>query len=136
MLPARQRPPESMRPLLLTDENFPAPSVRVLRDHGYDVLSIAESASSIADTAVMEIALRQQRWILTFDRDYGELVFARRLPPPPAIVLFRVTGYAPQEPAILAMRVLSSAEARQGGFFVVDERGQRWRPFTHGDART
>jgi predicted nuclease of predicted toxin-antitoxin system len=125
-----------MRPSLLADENFPAPSVRALRDHGYDVLSIAESASSIADVAVMEIARRQLRWILTFDRDYGELVFARRLPPPPAIVLFRVSGYSPQEPAILAMRVLSGAEAGQGGFFVVDGRGQRWRSFTHGDAGT
>lgn len=125
-----------MRPRLLADENFPAPSVRLLRDHGYDVLSIAESASSIADVDVMEIARSAQRRILTFDRDYGELAFVRRLPPPPAIVLLRMTRYQPQEPAIRAMRVLSSAEAGQGGFFVVDERGQRWRPFAPGDAGT
>lgn len=125
-----------MHPLLLADENFPAHSVRALRDQGYDVLSIAESASSITDVAVMDIARQQHRWILTFDRDYGELVFVRRLPPPPAIILFRVTRYEPQQPAILALRVLSSAQAGQGGFFVVGERGQRWRPFDHSDGRT
>jgi len=28
-------------------------------------------------------------WVLTFDRGYGELVFARAVPAPPAIVFLR-----------------------------------------------
>lgn len=125
-----------MFPPILANENFPAQSVRALRGHGYDVLWIGEAAGGIADVEILEIARQQRRWILTFDRDYGELIFARRLPPPPAVVLFRVAHYEPHEPATMALRVLSGAEAERGGFFVVDERGQRWRPFTHAEART
>lgn len=64
-----------MRPRWLLNENFPMPSVRRLRTAGWDVLAVAESAASAADPAVMALAREQGRWLATFDRDYGELVF-------------------------------------------------------------
>lgn len=121
---------------LLANENFPRQSVTSLREHGHDVTSISELAPSIGDTAVMEMANREERWILTFDRDYGDLIFRRNLAPPPGIILFRLTDYHPALPAMRAEGVLSSKEAAEGGFFVVTDRGQRWRPYLrrHGGA--
>lgn len=72
-------------PLLLADENFPAPSIVWLRNRGFDVLSIRDSYPSLDDVSILALAAGQGRWILTFDRDYGELIFKRRLPAPPSI---------------------------------------------------
>ena len=63
----------------LVNENFPAPSVAVLRALGHDVLSIAESHSGDDDTEVLALAWEERRWLMTFDRDYGELSMPRRL---------------------------------------------------------
>ena len=84
---------------LLLNENFPAPSVPLLRAVGYDVLAVAESWPGAADAEVLALAVREMRWLVTFDRDYGELLFARRLPAPPAVILLRVPSYRPDEPA-------------------------------------
>jgi hypothetical protein len=61
-------------------------------------------------------------------RDYGELAFRGRLRLPPAIVLLRIVSYRPAEPAEWIERVLASEKAAEGGFFVVDRLGLRWRP--------
>jgi len=60
---------------LFADENFPAPSILILREAGHDVQSVAEAAASTADLDVLAMAVAQQRWIVTFDRDFGELIF-------------------------------------------------------------
>ncbi len=59
---------------LLANENFPKASVLLLRSLGYDITSIGEDNPSISDQSVMEIATAEERIILTFDRDYGELI--------------------------------------------------------------
>ena len=63
-----------MKPRLLANENFPAPSVQVLRSRGYDVVAVAERGAALGDTGVLALAEAEQRWIVTFDRDYGELI--------------------------------------------------------------
>ena len=67
---------------LLINENIPLASVIALREAGHDVLSISEHSPGIPDELVMAIAHNEQRIVVTFDRDYGELVFRRRLPLP------------------------------------------------------
>lgn len=74
---------------LLVNENFPAPSVTGLREAGWDVLSVSETHPGMDDAGVLSWAARENRWLVTFDRDYGELLFARGLQPPAAVILFR-----------------------------------------------
>lgn len=46
-------------------------------DHaGHDVLAVAELAAGLDDTAVMDIAVREERLLLTEDKDFGRLVYA------------------------------------------------------------
>ena len=66
---------------LLANENFPRTSVLLLRELNYDVTSIGEDNSGISDKAVMKIAENEQRIILTFDRDYGELIYRHNFNP-------------------------------------------------------
>ena len=72
----------------LANENFPGPSVTYLREKGFDVESISEKYSGISDEEVVEIAIRERRIILTFDSDYGEILFKYSLPDPPSVVYF------------------------------------------------
>ncbi len=115
----------------LVNENFPAPSILRLREAGYDVVSVAESFPGVDDTDVLAQAVNEQRWLATFDSDYGELLFARGLPPPPAVILLRVPSYRPGDPATWLMQLAAEPEARRGMFTVFDGDSIRSRPFLH-----
>ena len=113
---------------LLLNENFPAPSVAILRQAGFDLISIAESHASIDDMEVLALAVREQRCIVTVDRDYGELLFARRCPAPPAVILLRLVSYRPEEPAQWVKELVADEKECLGRFTVLDDGGIRSRP--------
>ena len=66
----------------LADENFPLPSVRRLREAGHDVAAIAAEEPGLQDEQVLSRAFREERIILTFDRDYGRFLYEVGLPRP------------------------------------------------------
>lgn len=117
-----------MKPRLLANENFPAPSVHYLRDKGYDVASVSEGGGGLSDPEVLAQAVTEQRWIVTFDRDYGELIFARGLTPPPAVILFRMRSYRPDMPGRFLAALFESDSEFEGHFVVLDEADFRKRP--------
>jgi predicted nuclease of predicted toxin-antitoxin system len=106
-----------MRPGLLAKENFPAPSVAVLRAAGFDALFVAESDGG-ADCEMMKRAVAEHRWILTFGRDCGELICRHGLPAPPAAVLLRLKSYSPQAPGRFLAGLLASGFEAKGGLIV------------------
>lgn len=111
----------------LLNENFPQPSVRRLRALGWDVAAISEESPSIDDDVVMERACAEGRWLVTFDRDYGELVFKRGLPAPSVIVLLRVTTYLPEEPADWMVQLYAAHQFHEGYFHIFDGHAVRRR---------
>lgn len=121
-----------MTPRWLLNENFPQPSVRRLRAQGWDIAAIGEDSPSIDDDVVMARAVVEGRWLATFDRDYGELVFKQCLPTPPLIVLLRVVTYLPEEPAQWLMQLHVEREFHEGYFHIFDGHAVRRRPFLAG----
>jgi predicted nuclease of predicted toxin-antitoxin system len=61
---------------LLADESCDFRLVRALREAAYDVTAIAELARSITDDDVIAMARRDQRVLITEDKDFGQLVYA------------------------------------------------------------
>jgi predicted nuclease of predicted toxin-antitoxin system len=110
---------------LLADENVPMVSVRALRINGFDVSSIAEDSPGIADRQVLQRAREQGRWLITLDRDYGELIFRNGEPPPPGVLYLRIVPLDPEEPA----RCVEDALRRflDDGVFLVVGRGTNVR---------
>jgi len=90
----------------LANENFPAASVQHLRQSGHDVLYVIEDFPSLEDEAVLCRAHDEQRLLLTFDRDYGELIFKRRLPAPLGVLFLRFDPATPLEPAEMLLELL------------------------------
>jgi predicted nuclease of predicted toxin-antitoxin system len=76
---------------LLADENIPLDTVRALRDAGHDVYSATESGPGAPDIAHIERALSEDRLILTFDRDFGELAVRGPKKPRAGVLLLRIT---------------------------------------------
>ena len=79
----------------LADECVAAPLVVYLRTGGHDVLYIAESAAGLNDSDVIALALRENRLLLTEDKDFGDFVF-RRERTVPGVVLMRTEFEDPE----------------------------------------
>jgi predicted nuclease of predicted toxin-antitoxin system len=60
----------------VADEGCDFAVVRALRDAGHDVTAILEIAPRAEDTAIIDLAVREHRILLTEDKDFGELVYA------------------------------------------------------------
>lgn len=83
----------------LANENFPMPSVNLLRDADHNVAAIASEEPGSPDEHILERAVAEGRGILTFDRDYGRLIFDLGLAPPPGVAYFRFVPASLTEPA-------------------------------------
>ncbi|NWG88067.1 MAG: DUF5615 family PIN-like protein [Hydrogenophilaceae bacterium] len=114
---------------LLANENIPLATIRRLREQGHDVASIVEIAAGSTDEQVLRRAQDESRLLLTFDRDYGELIYVRGLPCPPGLIYLRFTPSTPEEPAERLARLFGEmADGLIGGFVVLDRDGYRRRP--------
>lgn len=117
-----------MKPALIVDENFPVPALRKLREQGIDVLAVQETMPGASDESILRKACGTGRWLVTFDRDYGELVYSRRCPAPPAILYLRQEPYPADRPAAWVLAVLDDPDQALGHLVVVGKRTVRCRP--------
>jgi len=76
-----------------TDECWDFAAVRSLRADVHDVLAVNEFQHRSVDKEVMELALTENRILLTEDKDFGWLVFAGRVESP-GVILIRVPASA------------------------------------------
>ena len=74
---------------LCANENIPEDCVLRLRQAQHDVLWIREAAPGSSDLEVLARALREDRLLITFDKDFGELVF-RYHHPHTGVILLRL----------------------------------------------
>ncbi len=100
----------------LADENFPQPAIFSLRDAGHDVRSIAEDHASLPDEEVARFCEREQRVLLTFDKDFGDLIFQRGLQAGSAVVLFRFVPAFPKEAAVMLGSLIENRHASRRCF--------------------
>lgn len=113
----------------LANENFPLVSVGRLRAVGHDLVAIIEETPGSKDSEVLTRATREDRILLTFDRDYGNLIYHLRQPAPLGIVYFRFDPATPKEPAEHLLQLLNIEGLTLEKKFTVTERGQvRQRP--------
>ena len=113
---------------LLADENIPLAAVHALRAAGHDTAAIAEDSPGMSDGAVLERALTENRILLTFDRDFGALVYRSGATVPPGVILLRIPPRTPEEPAQMVVQLAERAElVFEGRFTVVDRERVRQR---------
>lgn len=113
---------------ILANENFPGAAVAALRGAGHDVLWARTEMPGAPDEDIVARAGAESRVIVTFDKDFGELVYHHGLPAACGIVLFRFAIRSPEAAAERAQSILESRTDWPGHFAVVEEARVRLRP--------
>ena len=112
---------------LLLDENYPLDATAALTAAGHDERRIADVAPSIDDREVSALARREDRILVTFDADFGELIFLHHEPPPLSVVSLRLHPIVLADVIAATQRALDASP--EGAFVVTTRDGLRRRPF-------
>jgi predicted nuclease of predicted toxin-antitoxin system len=113
---------------ILANENFPQDAVVALRERGHDVKWVRTDAPGSSDDQVLARAQVEDRILVTFDKDFGELAFRVRLPALSGIILFRISSPSSAHIAKVAVEVLESRVDWAGHFSVVEDNRIRMTP--------
>jgi predicted nuclease of predicted toxin-antitoxin system len=112
----------------LANENFPRGAVIALEKAGHDILWMRNAAPGASDANVLARAVREQRILLTFDKDFGELARGSGIPRTCGIVLFRMSLAGPGEIGKRLADVVSKRDDWAGHFSLVEPGRIRMRP--------
>ena len=113
---------------ILANENFPGDAVAALRLRGHDVAWVRIDAPGSSDRQVLERAQAENRVLITFDKDFGELAFRANLPASGGIILFRISAPSAEHVALVAVAALESRTDWPGHFAVVEDARIRMTP--------
>ena len=111
----------------LADMGISLSTVRALRIAGHDAAHLYERGlDRLADSAVLDLARREDRVVLTFDLDFGDLL-ALGLLDSPSVVIFRLSDETPASVNPKLAEVLERCEAPLTGGAVVVVEDTRYR---------
>lgn len=114
----------------LANENIPRISIVLIRDAGYDIVSIGDGFAGISDPEVIAFANEEERTIITFDSDYGELIFKHGLKVDQGVIYLRVPTHRPQAAAEIVIPLIRNKEINfSRALTVVDQDKVRQRRF-------
>ena len=82
---------------ILADENMPRQAIALLREAGHDVRWVVETDLSAPDINLLELANREERTLITYDTDFGELIHKAGMTSANGIILFRIHNDVPDE---------------------------------------
>lgn len=115
---------------LMANENFPLESVKYLKAKGFDIIAIGVEFAGYEDAEVMRLAIKENRTILTFDRDYGELIFKHNFKPSKGVIYLRIRRFKPIEPGKIIEHLLKTKKMSvENTFCVFDGETMRQRKY-------
>lgn len=115
-----------MSPKFLYDKtscrrNFPLASVELLETKKYNIINVSKNHSGISDRNIIHLANQEDRLILTFDRDFGHLIFKEGVIPKMGIIFFRLQQFHPLLPAQVVIDLLQNNNFETVGAITVIE---------------
>jgi predicted nuclease of predicted toxin-antitoxin system len=113
---------------LLANENVPDDLVAALRAGGFDVAWMRTDAPGSPDYVVLARAVAEQRVLLTFDKDFGDLAFNYGLPATCGVILLRLRSASSATIAAQVVAILASRTDWVGCFAVIEPHRIRFRP--------
>jgi predicted nuclease of predicted toxin-antitoxin system len=105
----------------LANENMPADAVRAAQTAGIDLVWVQDTIPGARDDAVLATAVADGRVLVTFDKDFGEMVFNLGRAASPGIVLLRPRLRSPAVVVAFTVAVLRQAITWEGNFCVARE---------------
>jgi predicted nuclease of predicted toxin-antitoxin system len=117
---------------ILANENFPKDAVDYLREIGHDIAWVRADAPGSSDREVLSRVQSEDRVLLTFDKDFGELAFRSGLPATCGIILLRFTATSPDHVAKTVAAALRDRTDWTGNFSVIEDLRIRMTPLPGG----
>ncbi len=91
-----------------------------LRARGHEVAWVRTDAPGSDDHVVLSRAMREDRVLLTFDKDFGEMAWRAGLPASCGIVLFRLRMRPAANSGPMIAQIIEGREDWEGQFSVVE----------------
>ena len=107
----------------LADEGVDQPIVARLREAGHTVSYVAELEPGIHDDDVLALANEQSAILITFDKDFGDLVFRQRRVHS-GVLLIRLAGLAALAKADRVSNAIAAHGVELEGAFAVISRSR------------
>ena len=117
---------------ILADENFPGTAVKVLIRAGHDVIWIRTAAPEMPDEKIFDWAIREDRVILTFDKDFGEIASRTPATPRCGVILLRKPLPPILEVGAFVLQILERQTDWHGYLSVIEGDRVRRRPLILG----
>jgi len=108
-------------PAFLANENVPADAVRAAQAAGIDLVWVGDTTPGATDDVVLAAAGATGRVLVTFDKDFGEMVFNLGRTASPGVILLRPRLRSPALVARFAVAVLTQPITWEGNFSVARE---------------
>lgn len=105
---------------LLANENVSSETIEALRSLGHDVASSGADAPGATDREVLARAGREDRIVITFDKDFGELAFQVGLPLSTGVILLRLRASSADVMTELVVTAIGSRDDWTGHFSVIE----------------
>ena len=115
----------------LANENFPGAAVTALEAAGHDVVWVRTAAPGTSDPDVLAWAAREERILLTFDKDFGELARGSQLPRTCGVVLLRTPMPRPGDVGQRLADLITARDDWAGCFSVIEPGRVRMRSLPH-----
>ena len=107
--------------------------VNALRAAGHDVLWARTEMPGEEDDEILKRAQAEERLVVTFDKDFGELAFRWGLPATCGVALFRLRACDPVRMLQRVVDAFANCTEWVGFFVVVEDFRIRVRPLPYPD---
>jgi predicted nuclease of predicted toxin-antitoxin system len=124
----REGVPERCLMRFLADENFPGAAITALKAAGHDVTWIKVAKPGASDKEVLTWATREERVLLTFDKDFGELAGRAAPSQKSGVVLLRISPARTDEGIKRLVDLISAPSDWIGHFSIIEPGRVRMRP--------
>lgn len=105
----------------LANENVPADAIEAVRQRGVDPAWVKERAAGAADETVLAMSRSENRVLVTFDKDFGEMAFRKGHDASCGVILLRPRLRSPEFLVNFLVAVLTKSADWQGHFAVAQE---------------
>jgi predicted nuclease of predicted toxin-antitoxin system len=91
----------------IADENIPRETLALLKKQRVDIISVTDFAFGLSDSDILDLANKNGRIVVTFDKDFGQLIFKEKRKTK-GLMLLRFVPKSPQQIAKRIQQVLAS----------------------------
>jgi predicted nuclease of predicted toxin-antitoxin system len=102
----------------IADENIPRETVELLKRKGVDIVSVSDVSPGLGDDEILELARKDERIVITFDRDFSQLIFKQKRKTK-GLILLRFNPESPQQIAKRIQQALATKIKMDSSVIVV-----------------